>query len=115
MRETEPQPVPHNMATRYVTQRISLTAIIQLLIIIGTIVAGWIGLNYRVSNLETSIQAEESRTAKMMDVVDRTNQTLDLLNQRLQDFPLHRHDKDGSINYPYGTSDKAFDGQGLKK
>ncbi len=101
--------------TRYASQRISLTAIIQILLILGTMVAGWVRFDARIRSVETTMQSQREQTAKMVQVMTKLDRTLDRINQTLTDFPPHRHGKGGDIEYPYGAPSNAFDSEDLQK
>lgn len=109
------RPEPPEPQTRYVSQRISVTAIIQIVLILGTMVAGWVRFDARVRNIEIALQGQQDQISRVTDVMTKLDRTLDRLNQTLTDFPPHRHDKDGDIEYPYGASNRAFDNEDLKK
>jgi len=87
--------------------KIDLSGIIQIVLILGMIWAGWTKFDARLGQLEQKEEADREATLKESMVLDQLSQTLDKLNITLETFPLHLHLNGGQILYPGGRESHA--------
>jgi hypothetical protein len=92
--------------------KIDLSGIIQILLILAMIWAGWLKFDARLKSVEDKEETDRQNEAQETVILKQLTTTLDKLNLTLQTFPLHLHLKDGEILYPGGTvaNDPLFNG-----
>lgn len=105
-------PVLNDDTALVVRRSINLTAVIQIVLILGTMIAGWYKFDFRVSNLERDDAQLRQEVTMMQDTLERLNATLEILNTTISEYPLHRHIRDGEIEYPNGTGGQVYRPQG---
>ena len=82
--------------------RISLTDIVQIVLILGMIYAGWLRFDQRVATLESMSANSAVHIKEATEAINRLTVSLDKLQYTLEVFPPHRHTGDGDIEYPDG-------------
>lgn len=90
---------------------INVETIVAVLVFFLGGIALWYHQDQRIAAIE-QIETQRAEALKQLTpALQKVNQNFDLLNQRLHDFPLHRHMKDhtGTIVYPNGVSFPAED------
>ncbi len=73
--------------------------IIVIFTLVVTIVLAWAQMDKRIATLESTQMLAEQRAAKFVPIIEKLDKTLDRLDGRLADFPLHKH-IDSRIMYP---------------
>jgi len=64
---------------------------IQILLILVTMIGGWYKFDYRIKAVEQESAASVEAAKGVAHTLAKLEGTLAKLDQRLSDFPLHRH------------------------
>lgn len=65
--------------------------VITVFVVIVSVIWAWAKLDSRIGSIEDWRTQEVPVMAKQIQVFDQMQRTLDLLQQRLGDYPLHKH------------------------
>jgi len=78
---------------------INIGHIVSIVVLAVTVVLAWAQMDKRISTLESVQERAEQRAVKFIPIIEKLDKTLDKLDGRLADFPLHKH-LDSKIMYP---------------
>lgn len=85
-------------------ERINLGTIVQVVLILGMMYAGWLKMGTRQDNFETVQKEQQVQINKLTALEEKENLILDRMQIQLETFPLHRHLSNNDILYP-GAAD----------
>ena len=85
-------------------ERLNLGTLVQLVLVLGMIYAGWLKFGTRQDNFEAIQKEQQVQINKLTALEEKENLILDRMQIQLETFPLHRHLSNNDILYP-GSGD----------
>lgn len=84
----------------HIGRTVTIGELATIVVMICSAFAIWYHQNSRISALEHTEQSNQKVMQDISTTLKKLDNNSDRLNERLQDFPLHRHLKGGTIIYP---------------
>jgi hypothetical protein len=88
----------------HLLRRITIGNLLVVCMFFFSLAAEWYHNDIRMRKLEDSAAEQRKFTDAFLPLIQRQQETLELLEQRLADYPLHRH-VDHQIVFPSGVTD----------